>query len=570
MIVKSVEIYNFRSIRKAKFRFDQISALVGENNAGKTAVLKALNSFFNFKEEEEFFLNKSHNYGPKANTRIIISFKIDSANLPDIYRRYIFDNAIKLKFSYIYSLNKKEYHIVTNKDSIKIPEEDFLRIISKIEYVYIPTERGSINKINDGVFNKLVRKYLEIYTSNRDTISRHVRDANQMLHKNILSKLEKLIESLYFTKDVSEFNIAAPNKTDYSILLDSLKLSLISDNGEYFLEEYGSGTRSLATIAMYRANAKLNDRIVILGIEEPETNLHPQAQKKLINSLINSVGTEEVQVIFTTHSTVLIDQLKHENILLVRKSKSSKSKLNSEITQISDSFWQNSNIEEFKHYQYFHYKNSDFFFSKYVVVCESKNDCQVIEKLLRDKLGESILDVSFLDAGGKENIKYAYYLLRELQLPFVLIVDKDFFFNYQINNRLEDSRDCRTGLPKYDYTTLADNQLIEEIFGGNKSRLLNKSNYRDLFNIISSKNILSMNYCLEMDLTCSKKAREEYCRILNISNSDTKRFELLSKKNAIKKIGTLMEVLEKIPNRSLPESYQKIVNYIFNDIKKYI
>ena len=31
-----------------------------------------------------------------------------------------------------------------------------------------------------------------------------------------------------------------------------------------------------------------------------------------------------------------------------------------------------------------------------------------------------------------------------------------------------------------------------------------------------------------------------------------------------------MEVLENIPNRSLPESYQKIVNYIFNDIKKYI
>ncbi len=60
MIIKSVEIHNFRSIRKAKFRFDQISALVGENNAGKTAVLKALNSFFNFNEEEELFLNKSY------------------------------------------------------------------------------------------------------------------------------------------------------------------------------------------------------------------------------------------------------------------------------------------------------------------------------------------------------------------------------------------------------------------------------------------------------------------------------------------------------------------------------
>ena len=169
----------------------------------------------------------------------------------------------------------------------------------------------------------------------------------------------------------------------------------------------------------------------------------------------------------------------------------------------------------------------------------------MVEKLLRDKLGESILEVSFLDAGGKENIKYAYYLLRELKLPFLLIVDKDFFFNYQINNKLEDSRDCKTGLPKYDYTKLADNQLIEEIFGGNKNRLLNKSNYRDLFKIISGKNILSMNYCLEMDLTCSSKAREEYYRILNIPRSNTRRFELLSKKNAIKK------------NRNLDGSFRK-------------
>lgn len=31
-----------------------------------------------------------------------------------------------------------------------------------------------------------------------------------------------------------------------------------------------------------------------------------------------------------------------------------------------------------------------------------------------------------------------------------------------------------------------------------------------------------------------------------------------------------MEVLEKIPNRNLPESYQKIANYIFTDIKKHL
>lgn len=305
----------------------------------------------------------------------------------------------------------------------------------------------------------------------------------------------------------------------------------------------------------------------MLGIEEPETNLHPQAQKKLINSLRNYLDDNEIQAIFTTHSTVLVDQLNHEDIILARRKKTD-IKFITVLTQIKSTFWDNPDIEEFKHYQYFRYKNSDFFFSKYVVVCESKNDCQVIEKLLQEKLKEKIFELSFLNADGKENIKYAYYLLKELQLPFTIIVDRDYFYNY-INNSLDSSRDERTGFPKYDFSKVVKRELLKEVF--NEERLRNIFGYRKFFEFISKRNFLSMQYCLEMDLLCSSKAREEYYKILEVpkSNQNTN-YLLINMKKRIKKIEVFMKVLNSLSNKDLPESYKKIRNFIIEDLNKKI
>lgn len=65
MKIKSISIENFRSIKNATINFNEITALVGENNAGKTAVLRALNSVFNYEYENEFFLNSMHRYWKK-------------------------------------------------------------------------------------------------------------------------------------------------------------------------------------------------------------------------------------------------------------------------------------------------------------------------------------------------------------------------------------------------------------------------------------------------------------------------------------------------------------------------
>ena len=52
MKIEQIEITKFRSIKHARIVMHDITAIVGENNAGKTAILRALNAVMNYEQEK--------------------------------------------------------------------------------------------------------------------------------------------------------------------------------------------------------------------------------------------------------------------------------------------------------------------------------------------------------------------------------------------------------------------------------------------------------------------------------------------------------------------------------------
>lgn len=111
--IKEIKIEKFRSIKKASFRMNNITAVVGENNAGKISVLKAINSVLNYKDEESSFLNQNHRYAPRNNTHITIVF--DEIPNKNLYEDKVNNNTLTIKFSYIYSENKKKYTLIKGR-----------------------------------------------------------------------------------------------------------------------------------------------------------------------------------------------------------------------------------------------------------------------------------------------------------------------------------------------------------------------------------------------------------------------------------------------------------------------
>ena len=74
MKLKQAIIENFRSIKNCSIRFHELTAIVGENNSGKTGILRALNSVFNYEFEEQDFQNGAHRYAPRTITKITLIF----------------------------------------------------------------------------------------------------------------------------------------------------------------------------------------------------------------------------------------------------------------------------------------------------------------------------------------------------------------------------------------------------------------------------------------------------------------------------------------------------------------
>lgn len=90
------------------------------------------------------------------------------------------------------------------------------------------------------------------------------------------------------------------------------------------LDKRGSGVRRLILLNFFRAEAerKVNERKtpnVIYALEEPETSLHPDYQKKLVAALTQLAKTKSDQIILTTHSPEIAKLFPPDSLVLLKK-----------------------------------------------------------------------------------------------------------------------------------------------------------------------------------------------------------------------------------------------------------
>jgi len=564
MKLTRISIENFRSIKSGVINVGDSNAIVGENNSGKSAVLRALNAFFNYTEEEVYFKDGTHQYSPKSLTRITLTFS--DIPIKATYQSKIHNNELNIRMTYSYSTHKRTFHCKTTS-FVEIGQDFVGELLSDIQFVLIPVARDSNDVVwqENTVLKKVLVEYLKQRTEHRDNLSPKVRDAADMLEKSVFEKVEKELQK-YLSSNCNkmQFKIEYSNTNDYNLLLNNIFLNVLDCGQKFNITECGSGLQSLVIVSLYRYLAKLKHNNIILGIEEPEISLHPQAQSQLINDIKwRGQSPNEIQCIITTHSTVMVDELDHEDIILVRKVEDDKRGFRSDITQIPSDFWIRYGLEQFKYYQFFKYKNSDFFFAKFIIVVESKNDAEVFRLLLADR-GIKIerYPVSILELGGVDSIKYPYHLLKTLAIPHFIIVDKDYFVPYA-NGDLDNSR-YNSGFPKYKYE-YKDTCLIEELIPSKADRdeflKLLQQNHAKAMDLACKYNFLCLNYCLEIDLVASNTARTLYYQILNVPpNKRNTKDLLVSYKKGIKKIENIIQVLRGVPHKNLPNAYKRIKN----------
>jgi len=564
MILTYIEIKKFRSIEHCKIALNNINAIVGQNNSGKSAIIRALNCFFNYEMEEPNFITGKHQYTVTSQPKIEISFllKAPVANLT----HYCQGNSLTVEMTYRHSYKKKHVRYKQGGKYHVAPDDLLQKIKDVIAFVYIPPNRDpAATKWEEStLLRQLIEEFLNNETKNRDTLTPKFKAASDYLENGALKKISSSVEDFYSLNHEFEFSISFDKQSNFISFLNSIKLEVVECGQPYSLDDCGTGLQSLTIIAFHRVLAKLRHKNIVLGLEEPETNLHPQAQRELIHSVKGSAEDDGVaQIILTTHSPIFIDNIPHTNISLVKKIEDTSRGIKSIIKTIPDSFFTDHGLEEFKYYQYHYYRNSDFFYANFVILVESKNDAEVVKEIA-SKVGVNLdlHGVSIINIDGVKNLPYPFYTVKSLGLPYLVILDKDYFLPY-LNDELQRSLDSK-GFPKYK-NEFKNNTILESLIPDPKDRAsllpLLRKNHTAALALLDKHSIICMNYNLEVDLICSQAAIIEYCRILNINPLNQTSLELLTKnKKAIKQVGKMLEVLKNIENKNLPNSYKCIRN----------
>ena len=132
--VKKIHIEHFRAIENVELTFNETTAVVGQNSAGKTSILRALNCFFNYEDEKGAFENGEHAFTSKHTSRIAVGL----SGIPEK------NGKVKDELSWYrltYKINPRWYKWDSSKKTW-VPNSDVPAEVSRyFNFVLIPIRR---------------------------------------------------------------------------------------------------------------------------------------------------------------------------------------------------------------------------------------------------------------------------------------------------------------------------------------------------------------------------------------------------------------------------------------------
>ena len=150
-----------------------------------------------------------------------------------------------------------------------------------------------------------------------DAIQERVRKKAMYIAEQTQQAIRKIDENL--AKELTP-HFTPPTTSKWNGLFS---ISMDTDEG-IPLNKRGSGIRRMILVGFFKAEAERkaagsHKKNIIYAIEEPETAQHPNNQRILINSFLELSKSENCQVLLTTHSPSLAQELPIESLRFITR-----------------------------------------------------------------------------------------------------------------------------------------------------------------------------------------------------------------------------------------------------------
>ena len=419
MKISNIIINNYRTIENIELLFSEnYSAISGKNNSGKSNVIKAIRSFFEDAESnnwmEDFQVNLKKDFpnwktGGSAQNSIV--FKLDlliNETLDAGLHRYI-TTFIGLE------QHEPDLEIRLEQSFGKAPSSNYIRLYHNGNEI---KDRFKV----DEIFKKLKASRCLIFHNSTQSFQPYFLRPNIGKMFGDLSleeteKLKKANQQLYklfqksaqrHQKDALELLGRLEEKYDVTLSVPPLQMesipftvSLGDKNNSVQLNDWGSGTQNRTQILLSLLKAKKNreglnesDKITpVLVIEEPECFLHPSAQAEFGKMLQDLSEELNVQVITTTHSPYMLSLSNPNSNILLRRKSHRKKLMDTELVEINNDNWMEPfglslgiDNDAFSNWRHVLFKNSNE-----LILVEGEIDKEYLEMLRDEKHGNNRL-----------------------------------------------------------------------------------------------------------------------------------------------------------------------------------
>ncbi|MDR8389940.1 ATP-binding protein [Aliifodinibius sp. S!AR15-10] len=318
-LIDTIEIYYFRSIYQQTIsNINELNIFSGNNDVGKSNILKALNLFFNNESEwnepfdfytdfskERLEIVRQETIKGKQQIWIAITF-----NRPDSYSGSL-PEKFRVKKTWTrdteYPSETDNLDTYDRKNELPSTLETSRRFLSKflnkIHYEYIPAVKDK--RYHNNLLLRLQKSLLNISTDSDHDILRVSDNLAEHIEDRILS-LKKDFERA----TQLESKIKPPE--ELASLFQSFYVSTNSQNISIPLEYRGDGIQARFIPSVLKYIFDNNSNYFIWGFEEPENSLEYSYSTKLANDFIQEY-TKRAQIFITSHSPAFISLKSEKN-----------------------------------------------------------------------------------------------------------------------------------------------------------------------------------------------------------------------------------------------------------------
>mgnify|MGYP000200343702 CR=1 FL=1 len=452
-----------------------VTALVGSNGSGKTALFQALMRLFGVtqtqrrvkKQDFHIPVNQSGlQSGATLSIDVVLSFpeldNVDNGNVgdavPEFFRQMVAtgpgeplkvriilratwtddgtpNGSIEEDIHYVKTLNE---NFDWDNDCQKVPAYER----STIQLIYVPATRNAEEQVTSFLKGRLWQaakwssKFRQITENTAKSIQEQFQ--NESPAQFVLERLKRRWKQVH-EADTDSTPVLRLIEHRFEEFVRKADFAFYPDEAgqERSLAELSDGQRSLFHIALTAAILEIERDIhvqnvsdfdqekirkahlTILAIEEPENSLSPFFLSRIM-ALARDIGNlDTAQVIISSHSAAILSRIEPKEVRYFRLNLENRQSSVRKLTLPSD------DLEASKYVRLAVRAYPELYFAKFVILVEGDS-----ERLIIPRIAEAMsvsLDPSFVPIvplGGR-HCTHFWKLLSDLQIPFVTLLDLD-------------------------------------------------------------------------------------------------------------------------------------------------